>query len=180
MSEWRCVPGYEGLYEVSDEGAVRSMTRHARMPRGGFRVSPGRVLRAAAGSAGYLQVCLARDGAKATHHVHRLVAAAFLSATWFPGAQVCHNDGDRRNNHVSNLRWGSLSDNIQDCVKHGTHWQARKTHCPKGHAYDRANTRVTHSVTGRARVCRQCHRDEVRAAAQRRRLQQAFAAGGAE
>jgi len=84
------------------------------------------------------------------------------------GHVVMHADGNPANNTPSNLSWGTYSDNNLDAVKHGTHWQARKTHCPKGHEYTAANTILGTNSNGRpCRKCRACkrRRDAARQAA---------------
>src|SRR5690606_38480338 len=63
---------------------------------------------------------------------HVLVAEAFIGPRP-EGAECLHGDGDHTNNMVSNLRWGTKSENQLDSVRHGTHHQANKTHCPRGH-----------------------------------------------
>lgn len=149
MSEmWLPAPGYEGLYSVSDLGRVRS------------EAHPEQVLRPALNGSGYLAVGLRRDGERRTRKVHRLVAHAFHGP--LPtGMQTRHLDGDRENNAASNLAYGTRSENMKDAVHHGTHNEARKTHCPSGHLYDEANTyayKQAHGGTGRA--CRACRRQE--------------------
>jgi hypothetical protein len=155
-TEWRDIPGYEGLYQVSDEGAVMSL-------------ADGQLLNLTT-RAGYPAVSL--DGR--THSVHRLVALTFHSESWFPGAEVCHNNGNPRDNAVSNLRWGTRRDNILDSVKHGTHANHRKTHCSRGHLFDDDNTNITINTRsgGPQRNCRTCNREAVR----RRRAESKMAA----
>lgn len=81
--------------------------------------------------------------------VHRLVLESW--AGFGPGF-ILHGDSDPQNNHVSNLRYGTHSDNMQDSVHHGTHRNARKTECPHGHEYTPENT---YNNNGR-RDCRTC------------------------
>ena len=98
-----------GGYVVSDDGRVFS-TRTGAPIELSRRVD----------SAGYYHtVNIRRAGRAANIKVHRLVAAAFLGPSPFPKAHVRHLDGDPLNNHVSNLAWGSASDNMQDMVRHG-------------------------------------------------------------
>src|SRR5690242_190605 len=113
--QWRPVVGYEGAYEVSDHGRVRSLMREVPAgQRGGTRLVPGRLLVAPLGRNGYRQVTLRRR----THLVHALVATAFLGERP-PGLEVCHNDGDSENNAVANLRYDTVSENRLDTVRHG-------------------------------------------------------------
>lgn len=87
--------------------------------------------------------------------VHVLVAAAFHGPRP-EGLEVCHNDGNPQNNVASNLRYDTMSGNMLDRVKHGTHHYAARTHCKNGHEYTPENTQ-TRIRNGRpARVCREC------------------------
>lgn len=151
--EWRPVLGYEGMYEVSDLGRVRSVER--RVPyKGGWRDLPGKVLRQTLTSGtGYPKVALSRDSSPKTHHVHRLVAIAFVEGMG-PGMEVCHRDGNRGDPAALNLKWGTRADNMQDAIEHGTNGMLNRTHCPKRHEYTPENTRV---YQGR-RFCKACKR----------------------
>lgn len=119
--EWRPVVGFEGLYEVSDHGRVRSLGRVITDKRGwNYRrrprlLSPGRL------KSGHLCVRLyAIDGTARTYRVHELVLVSFVCPRP-DGLEACHYDGDPANNHRSNLRWDTRSANIFDQVRHGTH-----------------------------------------------------------
>lgn len=141
---WRPVPGYEGLYDVSDHGRVRS---HHREPNTLLRQSK---------TPRYLTVGLAKNGERRMWHVHRLVLLAFVGP--LPeGMQSRHLDGDETNNHLSNLTYGTVSQNVLDKVRHGTYrnGQNTKTECIRGHAFDDENTYV--NPRGH-RVCRTCSR----------------------
>ncbi len=95
---WKSVVGYEGLYEVSGEGQIRSHYRG------------GTVLKGVPNHRGYLRVTLMRDGKKHNASVHRLVAEAFISN---PGRlpEVNHMDFDKTNNAVTNLEWVTQAEN---------------------------------------------------------------------
>jgi hypothetical protein len=155
--EWRPVPGYEGSYEVSENGDVRSLTRKKLCRDGRTRSYKGRTLTPVLDpTTGYLKVILWIDNQGRTRPLHRLVAEAFLPAV--PGCDVvCHSDGSRGNNHVSNLRWGTHSDNMYDNVKHGGNRQALQTHCKRGHPFDDENTYRMPQHPDR-RQCRECKR----------------------
>src|SRR4051812_35058077 len=109
MTEWRSVVGHEGAYEVSDDGQGRSIDRTMITVRGVRLPLKGQPLRPALASHGYLTVNL---GKKSTY-IHRAVAEAFLGPAPSADHQVCHNDGSKTNNAVSNLRWGTRSDNMR-------------------------------------------------------------------
>lgn len=153
---WCPVPDYEGRYEVSDRGRVRSLTRQVEDSVGRVRTFRGRVL--SPGSQpplGHLHVNLSTEGRKRTFAVHALVLMAFVSPRPV-GQECCHANGDPRDNRLENLRWGTRFDNVGDALGHGTHWQARKTHCPQGHLYDAENTSGSRGV----RRCRRCNRHQ--------------------
>lgn len=94
MEEWRDVRGYEGMYEVSNYGRVRSL------PRGNTK---GGIL-AERNNHGYVSVHLANHGSQAYPRVHRLVAEAFLQNPMHLPF-VNHIDEDKRNNRSDNLEW---------------------------------------------------------------------------
>ena len=122
---WKSIPGYEGFYEVSDLGRVRSLARVIIRANGRKQTFRGKILLPAFGKRkGYPHVSLHRAGARTNFDVHTLVALAFLGPR--PnGFEVCHGDGDPRNANIKNLRYGTRMDNCADAVKHGT--QARGT-----------------------------------------------------
>jgi len=86
-----------------------------------------------------------------------LVATAFHGPC--PDGQQCrHLNGDPADNRSDNLKWGTPSEQAHDKVRHGTHHQARKTHCPQGHQYDDQNTYYYQGERG----CRSCRVDAAR------------------
>lgn len=117
MEQWKAVPGWEGWYEVSDEGRVRSVAR-VSIAGGAPAHYQARVLRGSPGKNGYPVVSLSRPNYQRKAYVHSLVAAAFLGPRP-EGLEVCHADGSRDNNRLSNLRYGTRRDNSKDMVAHG-------------------------------------------------------------
>lgn len=105
MELWKDIPDYEGKYQVSNMGRVKSFVKN----NSGCLLKPGKA------SHQYYTVALGRNNSKT---VHSLVALAFIGVKP-KGMEVLHLDGSRDNNMVSNLRYGSRSDNIRDAVKHG-------------------------------------------------------------
>lgn len=120
MSElWKPVVGYEGLYEVSNLGSVRSLDRLV-----GKEKSPrkGRLLAAPIdrSGAGYRFVNLSKNGKVRKTNLHVLVLEAFIGPRPHPDWHAMHIDGSRDNARLDNLRWGSQSENARDKVAHGT------------------------------------------------------------
>jgi hypothetical protein len=105
---WKPIEGYEGKYEVSNLGQVRSLARVAKRERDGYRNDipvKGRVLKPRKTKKGYLRVALSSAHRQRTdYQIHRLVAEAFV-----PNPKnlpiVNHSDENPKNNHVSNLEW---------------------------------------------------------------------------
>lgn len=95
---WLPVPGYEALYEVSDDGRVRSVAR-------------GQELRQGLSSSGYRFVGLWAENKVRNHFVHRLVLRAFLPRGDEAALHVNHIDGAKANNRLSNLEWATPSEN---------------------------------------------------------------------
>lgn len=87
MIQWRDVPGYEGLYQVSDSGLVLSLPKST---------SPGKILRPSRNKDGYLTVCLSKENRKSTLRVSRLVALAFIPNPEYK-LEVNHIDGNKEN-----------------------------------------------------------------------------------
>ena len=161
--EWRPVVEYEGLYEVSDLGRVRS-TRRAGT-QGGIKKQSLRPL-------GHLELGLCKGGHQLTKMVHQIVLEAFVGPCP-AGMEILHGDGDPANNLLGNLRYGTSSENKFDTVKHGRHWAANKTHCPQDHEYTPENTYVQIYKGRRRRNCRKCITAQKRAWEQRKARQQA-------
>lgn len=124
---WKAVPGWEGIYEVSDTGSVRSVDR---MDSSGQRVS-GRTLKPRLHSSGYLRANLSKANRTRDRFIHRLVLEVFVGPCP-PQHEACHNDGNRTHNALSNLRWGTRLENSADRALHGTqprgskHWTVRR------------------------------------------------------
>lgn len=148
---WLPVVGYEGFYEVSDHGHVRSLDRFVERRQKGTMLYKGRQLRAAV-TRWRLLVVLHRDNKAKTCGVHRLVLEAFVGACP-EGMECCHNDGDHTNNNLDNLRWDTHSNNVYDIVRHGRHQFALKTECAQGHRFTPQNTYITPKGSRACRIC---------------------------
>ncbi len=158
--EWRPVPDYGDLYEVSNHGRARSLRRN-------LILKPGHT-----NTGGYPQVVLYRDGKQKAKYLHQLVMEAFVGECP-PGMEVRHLDGNPLNNRWApgdeeetkaaggNLIYGTSSENKFDEVRHGTHYEASRTQCDSGHELTDENTWIEYYPDGtfRARRCKTCNRD---------------------
>ena len=114
---WLPIPGFEGRYEASSEGRLRSLPR-----RGGIkqcRSYGGKILTPALRKRdGYLVASLCINGIQVQRGVHQLVAEAFYGKQP-DGYACCHNDGVKTNCKAENLRWGTPAENSADKALHG-------------------------------------------------------------
>lgn len=107
QSNWRPVAGYEGIYAVNRDGAVRS-------------VRNGRIMSPVPNSDGYLTVKLYRAGKGTRYRIHRLVCAAFNGPSQGDATDVAHLDGDKLNLAATNLAWVTRAENEGHKTVHGT------------------------------------------------------------
>lgn len=103
---WKDIDGYEGLYQVSDDGLVKRF----------YKTKKPRILKNRAKSDKYITVSLSKKQKAKTYAVHRLVANAFLEKP--DGAtEVNHKDGNKHNNHVENLEWVTQRENRYHAIE---------------------------------------------------------------
>lgn len=102
--QWKDIPGYEGRYQVSDQGQVRG-------PRGVFKLQQV--------NSGYLVVRLRKPGARTAYTVHRLVAEAFIGQAPSESHQVNHINGAKTDNCAVNLEWATPKENYAHAVGTG-------------------------------------------------------------
>lgn len=162
MEIWKPIRGYEGLYSVSNLGRVRSEARRSKHPTADNFFLPERIKKTPVDGKGYPRVALYKDNRQKHPNVHVLVMEAFVGPRP-EGMQVCHNNGDRLDCRLENLRYGTDRENKLDTVKHGTHRNARKTHCKWGHEFTPENTYVW--GPRKVRICRACSRRRARSQA---------------
>ena len=107
MEQWKNVVGFEGIYEVSNHGNIRSVkTNQIKKPT--INKKDNRPF-----------LNLWKNNKQKIMRPHRMVLEAFVGLCP-EGFECCHNDGNAFNNHVSNLRWDTHTNNIHDRIKHGT------------------------------------------------------------
>ena len=155
---WRSIPGYEGQYEASDLGRVRSIERTITDALGRSRRLKSRILRAAVckrnGRITHMSVLL---GARNPYQVHQLIMRAFAGPRP-SGLEVCHNNGDPTDNRLENLRYDTRSSNHLDKQRHGTDVYRNRTHCPRNHPLAEPNLKPSALKRGGHRECLACSR----------------------
>lgn len=125
--EWRPVFRYEGLYEVSSRGRVKSLGRWKKIHNGGrFFVKEHQVALCPI-RGGYVSAALWKNGRGANRPVHQLVLEAWKGPRPV-GMVSCHNDGIRTNNAPKNLRWDTIASNSADVDKHGNRYKGAGHH----------------------------------------------------
>lgn len=149
---WLPIPGHD-KYEVSDQGEVRSWktaTPHRR--------KTPRTLKQVTSRGGYKQVSPCEKGENRTRDVHTLVLLAFVGECP-PGQQVRHKNGDKTDNRLDNLVYGTPVENNQDKREHGTYW-VNGDSCMRGHVYNTENSTLSLNADGtlKRRNCRVCMR----------------------
>ena len=115
---WKPISGYEGVYEVSNLGRVRSCDRIVVCNDGRKYKRKGKVLRQSYDANKYYKVALCKNGKQKNFSVHRLVAQAFI-----PNPEnkltVNHKNGDKLDNRVENLEWATREENMQHAYDNG-------------------------------------------------------------
>lgn len=126
--EWKDIPGFEGMYQASSLGRIRSLDRYVGHNYGGKKMLTGRVMRLSTLLGGYKIVNL-RDGEK-THRsrVARLVLSAFVGLP-AKNMAACHADNTPSNNRIDNLRWDTYAGNEGDKVLAGTSNRGERNWC---------------------------------------------------
>ena len=111
MEIWKPISGYEGFYEVSNLGRIRSLERIVECSDGRKRKIKDRTLKGSSYSGGYSGVTLHKDGCAKFVNIHRIVAEAFVPNP-LEKEEVNHKDENPSNNHASNLEWVTHKENI--------------------------------------------------------------------
>lgn len=128
MTDWKDIHGYEGLYQVSSDGRVKSLPflqryTHWRTGKELFRQTKERILSANIINSGYAVVQLWKNDKAQPFLIHRLVAEYYLQGS--PKPTVNHKDGNKLNNKINNLEWASYSENLEHAVISGLNLQAK-------------------------------------------------------
>ena len=111
MASWKPVPGFVGLYEISDDGQIVRIATHGAHPK-----AIRRPLRPHQKPEGYLAVDIQQDQVRHRFYLHRMLWEAFRGP--IPsGLEINHRDGDRSNNHLDNLELVTRSANMLHCFQ---------------------------------------------------------------
>lgn len=116
---WKPIPGWEGLYEVSNFGDVKRLTFTHEHPKLKSRTYPEKLLKPRQSKTGYMRVSLCKNSKSKDHYVHALVLEAFVGPRP-EGKQVRHRNGKRHDNRLQNLVWGTPIEQGADMRQHGT------------------------------------------------------------
>lgn len=118
MPDYRDIPGFEGIYSISESGQVKSIERVVTHSYCGSKRIPEKIRKQAIDKDGYPVLKLSKNGIKHHFGIHRLVAL-----TWIPNpnnfSDVNHLDGVKTNSHKDNLEWTTVSGNAIHAYKHG-------------------------------------------------------------
>lgn len=113
---WKDIKGYEGLYQISNLGRVKSLDRVIEKRDFSYTIK-GKVFKRSLSNKGYVQTELTKNGIRKQFKVHRLVALHFLSCENTENLTVNHIDGDKNNNKPENLEWCTLEENMRHAYK---------------------------------------------------------------
>jgi len=118
---WKDIPGYEGHYQASHDGRIKSVARIVPHARHGSMILKERILRTPPDDRyGYFRVCLSKNGVQSNRLVHQLVAATWIGPVP-DGQEVCHGSNGVVDNSVSNLSYGTRLKNQRDRYRDGTY-----------------------------------------------------------
>lgn len=137
---WKAVYDFPG-YEITEFGRVRN--------------SRGWLLNIWPDGSGYLRVALRKDGRNFHPSIHRLVIQTYTGPCPEDKDHCCHRDGNKLNNHVDNLYWGTTAENGADTVRHGSARKVRPAACGRGHEYVDGSYWLKPDGT---RKCKECSR----------------------
>lgn len=117
---WKDIPSYEGYYQASDLGRIRSLTRIVISNNGQKNKIEGQIIKPSIFRRyGYQKYNLGKDGKQKTFSAHVLMGNTFLKRLDFPSLQLNHKDGIKTNNQLNNLELVTASQNQQHCVNIG-------------------------------------------------------------
>ena len=177
MEQWKPVKGFEGWYEISDLGNIRSIDRvidHKRdktWDKPKVQINKGKMLTPQKNNKGYSYIMLYRNSKHYKRYIHRLVAEAFLPEPLKSYRVVNHIDGNPQNNAVGNLEWCTQKQNMNHAFDNGfvkTRKRVRSTDIKTGETREYygisiagrelgvSHTGIVHCLTGKSKICHGC------------------------
>lgn len=150
IEQWLPVVGYEGLYEVSNLGRIKSLKRQRPGKQGGELKE--RIRKTHVGHKDYHMITLTKNSIKKTYRVHVLVANSFIGPR-SPGEETRHLNGDKNNNTLTNLAYGLPEIN---CHESKIRYPDK---CHKGHDLTTENNIYRRKDQPGTRICRVCHNE---------------------
>lgn len=113
---WKDIPGYEGYYQASNLGRIKSLERKIEYSNQQDRIMKEKIMKLNPTTRGYIRICLRKEGIAKNHFVHRLITSTFIGES---NLQVNHIDGVKTNNNIDNLEYVTNQENIAHAVKIG-------------------------------------------------------------
>lgn len=135
------IPGYEGLYQVSENGKVLALEREVKNKHNKTHIRKGHLKAIRESKKGYLRTSLTdSNGILKTVSIHRLVALTFLKKETDSRNQINHIDGNKENNHFSNLEWCTAQENLKHALDTGLRSNKLK---PEFKGYNHKKSKLT-------------------------------------
>lgn len=125
---WKDIPGWDGFYQASSNGRIRSLDRYIDRSCGRRMTVRGQVMSTQVNPKGYLVIRLRKPGVATQCLVHRLVCSAFHGAPPTDKHQAAHNNGMKDDCSADNVRWATAIENCADRKAHGTENSRSKKH----------------------------------------------------
>lgn len=156
MEKWKDIEGYEGYYQVSNRGRVRSVDRIVRHSKGGPYKLKGRILRPRpVDKYGHVQVFLCKNGLQRSAYIHRLVLAAFVCPC--PAGKEClHGAAGISDNSIGNLKWGSRSENQLDKNRRDRTGNGVPVVCSDGRKFINISVAAEKTGCDASNICKCC------------------------
>jgi hypothetical protein len=117
--QWKDIPGYEGFYQASTSGRIRSIDRCVVQRNDSTQLKKGKILSPSINRTGYSFCALSKNNILKGFPLHKLISITFLGDTPFNYREINHIDGVKTNNHIDNLEWTTRSKNINHAIKLG-------------------------------------------------------------
>lgn len=158
---WKDIQGFEGLYQISNNGRVKSLERLVNN-KNGKRIVKEKVLKNQINSKGYYSVVLRKQNKNITKEIHRMVAIAYINNDK-NYSYVNHIDGNKKNNKISNLEWCDCQHNIREAYRLGLNHYTNLTNFKnlpkKVLQYDKNNSLLSefNSIREASRITQVCY-----------------------